>query len=146
MLEALAALSAAGGNALVSAMVTDGWEGVRARFARLLGHGDKTKVAAAAAELDESRAVLAGLSGGDLQKAQAEQEVVWRTRLGELLKRHPDAEPEIRALVTEVRAQVVGAAGHVEQHVTGSGQAQQAVLGTGVQNVSFGGQGDPSRR
>jgi hypothetical protein len=46
-------------------------------------------------------------------------------------------------LVTEM--QVIGFTERVEQHVTGSDQAQQAVLGTGVQNVNFGGQGEPRR-
>jgi hypothetical protein len=35
--EALTARAATGGTALVTAMVTDGWEGVKARFARVLG-------------------------------------------------------------------------------------------------------------
>ena len=60
LVEALAALAAAGGNALVSAMVTDGWEGVRVRFARLLGRGDPKATDDAAARLEGSHAVLVG--------------------------------------------------------------------------------------
>jgi len=142
LVVALAALAAAGGNALVSAMVTDGWEGVRARFARLLGRGDPKATDEAAARLEDSRAVLAGQSGADLERAQAELEIAWRTRLADLLESHPEVEDELRAVVAE--AQVVGSAVHVEQHVTGSDQAQQAVLGQGVQTNTFGGQGDPS--
>ncbi len=144
--EALAALTMAGGNALVSAMVTDGWEGVKARFARLLGGSDPKANATAAAQLEESRSVLVGQCG-DLQKAEAEQKAVWRTRLGDLLEEHPQAAGELRALLVEVEALVIGSAGRVEQHVTGFDQAQQAVLGTGIQNVNFGGQGErrPSR-
>lgn len=141
--EALVALASTGGSALVTAMVTDGWEGVRARFARLLGRGDAKETKTATAGLEQSRAVLARLSGPDLDRARAEQEIVWRTRLGDLLERDPGAEKELRALVAEVQAQVVGSAGRVEQHAAAFDQAQQAVQGHGVQNVTFGGQSGP---
>lgn len=138
--EALTALASSGGTALVTAMVTDGWEGVRARFARLFGRGDAGQAEAAAGRLEQSRAVLAGLSGLDLERARAEQEVIWRTRLGDLLEQDPAAEPELRALIVEVQALVIGSAGRVEQHAAAFDQAQQAVQGHGVQNVTFGGQ------
>ena len=139
--EALTALASTGGTALVTAMVTDSWEGVKARFARLFGRGDARQAEAAAGRLEQSRAVLAGLSGPELDRARAEQEVIWRTRLGDLLEQEPAAEQELRALVAEVQAQVVGSAGRVEQHAAAFDQAQQAVQGHGVQNVTFGGQG-----
>jgi hypothetical protein len=139
--EALEALASTGGTALVTAMVTDSWEGMKARFARLFGRGDAGQAEVAAARLEQSRESLAGLSGADLDRARAEQEIVWRTRLGDLLEHDPAAEQELRALVAEVQAQVVGSAGRVEQHAAAFGQAQQAVQGHGVQNVTFGGQG-----
>jgi hypothetical protein len=141
--EALAGLASAGGSALVTAMVTDGWEGVRARCARLLGRGDAKKAEAAAAQLEESRAALAALSGAGLERARAEQQIVWRTRLRDLLEQNPAAEGELRALVGEVQALVIGSAGRVEQHAAAFDEAQQAVQGTGVQNVTFGGQRGP---
>jgi hypothetical protein len=42
-------------------------------------------------------------------------------------------------LVAEIRARTIGSVGHIEQHATASGNAQQAVLGQGVMNVTFGG-------
>ena len=140
--EALTALASTGGTALVTAMVTDSWEGMKARFARLFGRGD-TAAGAAAGRLEQSRAALAGLSGPDLERARAEQEIIWRTRLGDLLEQDPAAEQELRALVAEVQAQVVGSSGRVEQHAAAFDQAQQAVQGHGVQNVTFGGQSGP---
>lgn len=136
----VAALAVAGATALVNAMVTDGWEGARKRFARLLGRGDEKETEAAAARLEKSQEMLSGLSGAELEKAQAEQAIIWRTRLGELLESHPDTENELRGLVAEVQAQVVGSAGRVQQHAAAFDQAQQAVQGHGVQNVTFGGQ------
>jgi hypothetical protein len=141
--EALTALASTGGSALVTAMVTDGWEGVKARFARLFGRSDAKQAEAAAGRLEQSRTALAGLSGPDLEQARAEQEIIWRTRLGDLLEQDPAAEQQLRALVAEVQAQVIGSAGRVEQHAAAFDQAQQAVQGHGVQNVTFGGQGGP---
>jgi hypothetical protein len=138
--EALAALASTGGTALVTAMVTDSWEDVKGRFARFFGRGKTKEAEAAVARLDQSRATLVGLSGADLQRARAEQEVVWRTRLGDLLEQDPAAENELRTLVTEVQAQVAGSAGPVQQHAVAYDQAQQAMLGHGVQNVRFGDQ------
>jgi hypothetical protein len=139
--EALTALASAGGTALVTAMVTDGWEGAKARFGRLFGRGDAAKAEAAVGRLEQSRAALARVPGPELERVRAEQEVVWRTRLEDLLEQDPGVEPELRALVAELQVQVAGSAGPVEQHVAAFDQAQQAVQGHGVQNVTFGGQG-----
>ena len=141
--DALVALASTGGTALVTAMVTDSWEGIRARFARLIGRGHTREIEAAESQLEQSRVALEGLTGQDLERAQAEQAIVWRTRLGDLLERDPSVEAELRALITEASARTLGAAGRIEQHVTAFDQAQQAVLGQGVQNVTFGEQRDP---
>jgi hypothetical protein len=141
--EALTLLASTGGTALVTAMVTDGWEGIRGRCARLFGRGGAEQARVAAERLEQSRAALATLSGADLERARAEQETMWRTRLADLLEFDPSAEQELRALVAEVRAQAPGSAGRVEQHAAAFDQAQQAVQGHGVQNVTFGGQGGP---
>jgi hypothetical protein len=141
--EALTALASAGGTALVTAMVTDGWAGVKARAARLLGRGHAAGTEVAEGRLEESRAALAGLSGGELERVQAEQAVVWRTRLADLLEENPDAATELQELVTEARAAAGVSAGPVVQHFAAFDQAQQAVQGHGVQNVSMGGQREP---
>jgi hypothetical protein len=138
--EALAALASTGSTALVTAMVTDGWEGIRPRFARLLGRGNPTQTQAAAHRLEQSRAALTGVPGPALERALAEQQIVWQTRLADLLEEDPGVEDELRAVV----AQVAGSVGRVTQHVVASDQAQQAVLGHGVQHVTFGGQRGPA--
>jgi hypothetical protein len=135
--EALTALASTGGTALVTAMVTDGWDGIKARFARVIGRGRTAEVEEAQARLEQSRAALQGLAGQDLERAQAEQEVVWRTRLSDLLERDPVVETDLRVLIADVQAQAKGMNRPIEQHVAGFGQAQQAVQGQGVQNVTF---------
>jgi hypothetical protein len=141
--EVLTALASAGGTALVTAMVTDGWEDAKARFARLLGRGDAAKTEAAGGRLEQSRTTLAQVPGPDLEHARLEQEVVWRTRLEDLLEQDPGVEQELRTLVAQVEAQTARSAGPVHQQVAGFDQAQQAVQGHGVQNVTFGGQDGP---
>lgn len=139
--EALAALASTGGTALVTAMVTDSWESIKGRVARMLGRGDAQQTDAAQERLELSRAALDGVVGAELDRARAEQEIVWRTRLADLLEADPQAAEELRSLIDVIQAQA--STGPVVQHVTAYDQAQQAVLGHGVQNVTFGGQRDP---
>ena len=136
--EALAALASTGGTALVTAMVTDGWEGTRVRFARLMGRGDVVETRNVDAQLEQSAATLAASSASELPGMQAEQAVVWRTRLEDLLMRDPSAAPELSALVAEVHGEIIGTSAQVTQYTFGFGRAQQAVQGQGVQNNNFG--------
>src|ERR1700722_8154339 len=120
--EALAALASAGGTALVTAMVTDSWETIRARFARLISRGNVAEIQTATSRLDQSRASLEGLAGPDLDRAGGEQEIVWRTRLSDLLEQDPGIEAELRNLITEMQSQASRAV-VVEQHVAVFDQA-----------------------
>jgi len=135
--EALMTLAATGGNAVIAAMATDSWEAFKGRIAKVFGRGTPELADATAARLDQSRAALEGLSGPDLDGVRAEQEIVWRTRLEDLLEQHPEAADELRALVAEVKT---GSTGMVQQRAEAYDQAQQAVLGHGTQIVNFGGQ------
>lgn len=56
------ALASTGGTALVTVMVTDGWEDVKGKFARLFGRGEPREAETAAARLEQSQAALAGLT------------------------------------------------------------------------------------
>ena len=137
-------LASIAGSALVTAMVTDAWETVRVRFARLLGRGPGG-ARAAEDRLEKSRAELSPLSGTELEQAKAAQEIAWRTRLADFLEEHPDAEPELRSLVAEVRAQTGGSTTRIDQRAAAFDHAQQAVQGQGVQHVTFGAQNGPAQ-
>jgi hypothetical protein len=142
-----AAILATAGTALVTAMTTDGWEGVRKKVAQWFGRGKKDDTDRALTELDQSRAALAALAaatGAELDRTRTEQEIVWRTRMGDLASRDEGAAAELPALVRELQALTSTVAGRIEQHATASGNAQQAVLGQGVQTNTFGGQGGTS--
>ncbi len=136
--EALAALASSGATALVTAMVTEGWESVRMRVGHFLGRGQQEHVAAMLRELDESRESLAGRSGAELEVALSELASAWQMRLADLLDRDRDAQSELRSLVTELAARRTSAVGQLEQHAAAFDHAQQAVQGQGVQNVTFG--------
>ena len=98
--EALVALAALAGNTVVTAAVTDAWEGARKGFARLLGRGDPGKTRLA------------------------------EERLADLLEEDPGAEAELRALVAQIQAALpagmASAAGHAvaagrDVNITASG-------------------------
>ncbi len=130
MVVALAAMAAA---ALVQAMVTDGWEGVRHKVARLFGRGQPD--AAIERRLDATWDQLTTATPGDLATMQAALAAQWETRFADLLADHPDAEGELAALVKEIRPAVtasdhsVAAGGNVTATAQGGGVAANVIHG-----------------
>jgi len=130
MVVALAAMAAA---ALVQAMVTDGWEGVRHKVARLFGRGQPDVVIER--RLDTTRDQLAAATAGDLETVQAALAGQWETRFADLLADHPDAEAELAALVKEIRPTMtasdhsVAAGGNVTATAKSGGVAANVVHG-----------------
>lgn len=101
--EAVAAVAAAGGMAVVQAAGTDAWTTVRRAVARLLGRGSPEQEAAELTRLDQMQTALAG--AGDLVGQRERWEGVWQTRL-ELLLESVDAEERLAAVrqLTEIAA------------------------------------------
>ncbi len=130
MVVALAGMAAA---ALVQAMVTDGWEGVRHKVARLFGRGQPD--VAIERRLDVTRDRLTAATAGDLETVQAALATQWETRFADLLADHPDAEAELAALVKEIRPAVtatdhaVAAGGNVTATAEGGGVAANVIHG-----------------
>jgi len=114
--ETLMALAALAGNTVVTAATTDAWEAARRGFGRLLGRGDPQRTAVAERRLAETHEQLTGVTGADLESAQAALEAQWVTRLADLLEEDPGIEDDLRALVQDIRTAlppgVVSAAGH----------------------------------
>lgn len=135
--EALAALAAAAGTALVSAMTEDVWHQVKTRCARLLGRDDGQAEQRQAERLEHDRAAV--LAADDRQDVARQVAAAWATRIGDLLDERPDQEPAVRALVAFIAERVpAAAAGTIQMNVSAYDHAQQAVQGQGVQNVTFG--------
>jgi hypothetical protein len=105
----VAAFAALAGTALVQAMVTDGWEGVRNRVTRLFGRGEADP--AIERRLDASRAQLAAAPAGELKQVQTTLASQWQTRFDDLLADHPDAQADLAALVDELKV-VTSASGY----------------------------------
>src|SRR5215831_9119757 len=106
----IAELAVTAANALIQAVVTDGWEGVRRKVARLFGRGQPDP--AIERRLDKTRDQLAAAPPAEVEQVQAAQAAQWQTRFADLLAAHPDAEPELAALVEELRPMISAAAGH----------------------------------
>jgi len=122
MLEALLALAALAGNTVVAAATTDAWEAVRHKFVRLLGRGDPKREHLADLRLEETRQQLAGVSGQELEKAQADLGKVWQVRLADLLEEDPGVEAELRALVKEIRTQLPAGMVSAADHLVAAGR------------------------
>ncbi|MFI5530418.1 hypothetical protein ACIA8O_17940 [Kitasatospora sp. NPDC051853] len=105
--EALAALAAAGGAAVVQAAVTDAWTGTRARVAGWFGRSDGTRVPGELELLDETARLLGEAVPEQLTEVTARQEALWRARFEAALAAVQDAAQRERA-AEELRALLAG--------------------------------------
>jgi hypothetical protein len=127
---ALAAMAAA---ALVQAVVTDGWEGVRHKITQLFGRGQPD--VAIERRLDATRDQLTAATPGDLEQVRAALAAQWETRFADLLADHPDAEDELAALVKDIKPAVtatdhsVAAGGNVTATAKSGGVAANVIHG-----------------
>jgi hypothetical protein len=130
MVVARAARAAA---ALVQAMVTDGWEGVRHKVARIFGRGQPD--AAIERRLDAAKEQLTAAPPGDAETVRAALAAQWETRFSDLLADHPDVGPDLAALVKEIKPTVtasdhgVAAGGNVTATAQGGGVAANVIHG-----------------
>jgi hypothetical protein len=107
----VATLVALAGNALVTAAMTDAWEDVRHKVARLFGRGQANPKIEQ--RLDATWATLeAAAASTELQAVRSDQAARWSGRLSDLLEDFPDAEAELRALIEEIQARGPAPAHH----------------------------------
>jgi hypothetical protein len=111
--EALEALAAAGGSAVVQAAGTDVWTGFRDRLARLFGRGDEHDAGRAAERLDQAAAALEQAGEVEAEQMRARLEVSWQTQLEDLLEsltgpEREEAAGQLRELVELARQQAAG--------------------------------------
>lgn len=114
----LDALTALAGNTLVTAAVTDGFETVRHKVARLFGRGKPEQVIER--RLDATRQQLTAAAPGELESALAAQAVQWQTRFADLLADHPEVAVELSVIVAELTSVVPDASGAVRNTITAS--------------------------
>src|SRR5215469_7505592 len=90
------------GDAIVAAAAASGWETRKHKFAQLLGHGDPAKTKGMEQRLAETREQLIGVTGADLESADATLAAQWATWLTDLLEEDPVIRPGLLALVQEI--------------------------------------------
>jgi hypothetical protein len=100
--EALTALAAAGGTAVVQAAGTDAWTGFRAGVARIFGRGNAQRQHAELERLDYTAAMLEEAAEAEMEKVRSWQEGAWQGRFEALLENLD--EPERQQAANELRA------------------------------------------
>ncbi|MEU9668430.1 hypothetical protein AB0E25_23040 [Streptomyces bobili] len=140
LVEALLALTAAGGGAIVQAAGTDAWNSVRSGIARVLGRGEEAREQAELARLDRTQAVLDAATEGEVERVQAAQVAVWQNRLEILLEELPEAKQqqvaaELQAVIEQASADAKRKSVHND--FSGSTFEKSAVQGSGTQHNTF---------
>lgn len=136
--EALTALGAAGGTAVVGAMATDAWQAARDHVARLFDRSDASRLEAIEAVLDGDADILIGADEADRESVRQELAAVWRRRMVRLLDQHPDAAPDLEELITAIRLRLSPEQqGWVQHNTATAGGTVIAHQGTGSQHIHY---------
>ncbi|MFD6275019.1 hypothetical protein ACFWFI_05515 [Streptomyces sp. NPDC060209] len=104
--EAMAALAAAGGTAVVQAAGTDAWTGVRQQVAGWFGLGNPQREHAELEHLDQTAGELEAARPAESERVRISQEVAWQGRIKALLESLEDFErarvaDELRTLLAQ---------------------------------------------
>lgn len=90
--QALNALAAAGGTAVVTAAGTDAWAGLRRAVARWFSRGDALREQAELERLDQTATALQPTDPAEAERARIRQEASWQVRIEAMLEGLDDAE------------------------------------------------------
>ncbi|MFI7246408.1 hypothetical protein [Streptomyces qinglanensis] len=127
--EAMTALAAAGGTAVVQAASTDAWAGLRQRLARWLSQGNLQRENAELQHLDQTAGELDTAGPAELERVHIRQEATWQARIETVLESLDDTE---RAQAAEQLSALLDQ--HIPQGRVSASQGGQAVGG----NVDIG--------
>jgi hypothetical protein len=146
--EAMTALAAAGGTAVVQAAGTDAWHGLRDRVARLLGRGDEERRQVQLERLDRTAAALAAGGSGADEQTCTRQEAAWQERFEILLESLGEDERE--AVYAELRAIIDESPGPVEvrgvhNEISGGTQYGTVIQGRDFHGPIYATPTDPAR-
>lgn len=126
----LASLAA---NTVVAAAVTDAFEGVRERVARLFGRGKPDP--ATERRLEAMHAELSAVTGPDAASVEAAQQVQWRVRFADLCETYPEVAKELEQLIAALRPQLP-ASGNVTNVITGGEHRGPILMGRDFTDVT----------
>jgi hypothetical protein len=143
--EALAALAATGGTAVIQAAGTDLWVTFRERVAGLLGRGHQRQTEAALEQLDQTavmleQAVTDSEDEADVERVRTRLEIAWQTRFTDALEsldpgEREEAAERLRELVELAQGGVSAATGgmavrgDVDIHAEGGSVAAGVIHG-----------------
>ncbi|MEV5644123.1 hypothetical protein AB0L67_28840 [Streptomyces flaveolus] len=104
--EAMTALAAAGGTAVVQAAGTDAWTGVRQQVARWFGRGNPQREHAELERLDQTAGELEAARPAEVERIRIRLEAAWQGRIEALLESLEDSErarivDELRTLLAQ---------------------------------------------
>lgn len=105
--EALAALAAAGGAAVVQAAATDAWTGTREQVAGWFGRSDASRVPGELELLDETARLLGQAAPDQLAEVAAYYAALWRARFEAALAAAQD-NPRRERAAEELRVLLAG--------------------------------------
>ncbi|MEU1036616.1 hypothetical protein ABZ402_50130 [Streptomyces mirabilis] len=116
--EAMTALAATGGSAVVQAAGTDAWEELRSRLARWFGRGDAARERSELERLDRSAAELEAAGTDAADQVRTRQGAVWQARIETLLEdldeqQLTEAAAELQRLLGQAAPQPPGVGGLV---------------------------------
>ncbi|MFI6010720.1 hypothetical protein ACIBAG_18205 [Streptomyces sp. NPDC051243] len=114
--QALTALAAAGGAAVVQAAGTDAWTGLRQAVARWFSRGDGQREHAELERLDRTADELRSAEADQAERLSIREEAAWQARIEALLENLDQEEraraaEELRALLAEQTPQSRASAG-----------------------------------
>jgi hypothetical protein len=90
--QAMTALAAAGGTAVVQAAGTDAWTGIRQQVARWFGRGNPQREQVQLERLDQTAAELQAARPAEAERVRIRQEAAWQGRIEVLLESLEDVE------------------------------------------------------
>lgn len=102
--QALEWLANTGGTAVVGAMATTAWQTASKGVTKLFARTDSERRAAIQAQLDGNPALIE--RAADQDRARAALVGLWQMELARLLEDHPEVEPDLRALISQIRGEL----------------------------------------
>jgi hypothetical protein len=100
----IADLASLAANTVVAATVTDTYDAIRDRVARLFGRGNPDP--ATARRLDKTRAELSGATPAGAELVRSANEAQWKVRFADLVDVYPEAAAELARLAAEIQAEL----------------------------------------
>jgi hypothetical protein len=130
--DVLMGLAQFAGQTVAGAAITDVWEAVRGRFARLLGRGDGRRTEVAEQWLAQTHEQLVAVTGDELEHVREAAAKRWAGRFADLLDEDPGVEAELRALVEEVAARLPLGSVSATDHSVAAGRDVNVTASGGI--------------